>query len=30
MKMYSDNRTQGLQRIILFIELFTNIKHLGF
>ena len=25
-KMYRDEKTQGLQRIILFVELFANVK----
>ena len=30
MKMYGDKKTQGLQRMILFIELFANVKRFGF
>ena len=30
MKMYRDEKTHGLQRMILFIELFANVKRFGF
>ena len=30
MKMYRDEKTQGFQRMILFEEMFANIKHFGF
>ena len=30
MKMYKDEKTQGLQRVILIVEIFTNIRCLGF
>ena len=30
MKIYRDEKTQGLQRMILLIELFSNVKHFGF
>ena len=30
MKMYRDEKAQGLQRMILFIEICTNVKHFGF
>ena len=30
MKMYRDEKTQGLQGMILFVEISANIKHFGF
>ena len=30
MKMYRDEKTQGLHRSILFVELFANVKRFGF
>ena len=30
MKMYRDEKTQGLPEMILFVEIFANVKRLGF
>ena len=30
MKMYRDEKTQGLLKMVLFIELFANIRRFGF
>ena len=30
MKMFQDEKTQGLQKMILFVEIFVNIKHFSF
>ena len=30
MKMYRDEKTQDLYRMILFVEIFANVKHFGF
>ena len=30
MKIYRDEKTQSLQRMILFVEVFVNVKRIGF
>ena len=30
MKLYRDEKTQGLQRMILFLEIFANVKYFSF